>query len=608
MSLSTNSFNGPRWEVESEYPNPDSPQVDADLNQVTSLVDKMEPLSADLTQNQDAATAQTLRKLADETGILLRNLHTYANCLLSVNGKDESAQKLMARLQNYDKLFAERVEALSAFCDTATEEQIIVFLDDPEVIPWEFQVRQARQKAHERLSLQEEKLSHALAQDGISAWGQLYDRLSGTIQCTLMVDGQRKELGIAETTGLLENQDESIRQSAWTAINTSFETHEESFAAGLNAIAGWRLEMNRKRSHNKKVHFLDAPTHQNRIDRRILDTLLDVAKRYRPMAQRAARLRAKALGKNALGPWDHRAPPPSLGESKASPAIPYEQAIELIAQAYHEIDPAMGEFVRMMDDNAWIEGSVSPTKRPGAYCTGFAKSRTPRVYMTYTGGPSNVITLAHELGHAFHGWVMRDLPLAQKSYGMSLAETASTLGESVVRHAMLKNATCAQTKFDILWAETGALVTFLLNIPMRFTFEKNFYDARQQRAQRPQELKQLMCQAWKDWYQDTMSEPDPMLWATKLHFYIPELSFYNFPYLFGYLFSLGVYAKRQHYGESFFGRYRALLEDTGRMTANDLARKHLDVDLTQPHFWEESLKSIEAQLDAFDAMLSTHNC
>ena len=148
----------------------------------------------------------------------------------------------------------------------------------------------------------------------------------------------------------------------------------------------------------------------------------------------------------------------------------------------------MGEFVHMMAERRWIEGTVGPRKSPGAYCTGFAKSRTPRVYTTFTGGASDVITLAHELGHAYHSWVMRDLPESQRSYGMSLAETASTFGETLVRDAMLQQASAPQARLEVAWVDMSALVTFVLNIPTRFEFEKGFYERRQERPLRPAEL------------------------------------------------------------------------------------------------------------------------
>src|SRR5262249_21319857 len=237
-------------------------------------------------------------------------------------------------------------------------------------------------------------------------------------------------------------------------------------------------------------------------------------------------------------------------------------------------------------------GTVSSRKRPGAYCTGFEKSRTPRVYMTYQGSTSDVITLAHELGHAFHSWVMRDLPQSQLSYGMSLAETASTFGEPAVRDALLTRAGSARERFDIMWEEVAAIATFMLNIPTRFAFEKAFYEKRDERPLRAGELEALMSTAWQEWYGDACSEPDPMFWASKLHFYISGLSFYNFPYLFGYLFSMGVYLRRASSGADFYDRYVALLRDTGRMTAEDLARVHLAAALDAPLFWRTTIERL----------------
>ena len=249
---------------------------------------------------------------------------------------------------------------------------------------------------------------------------------------------------------------------------------------------------------------------------------------------------------------------------------------------------------------------MGPHKRPGAYCTGFLKSRTPRVYMTYMGGASDVIVLAHELGHAFHSWVMRDLPQSQRSYGMSIAETASTFGEGLVRNALLARAETPAARLDIVWQEAEALVAFVLNIPTRFEFERDFYEARGERPLRAAELKTMMSAAWENWYGDCLAEPDPLFWANKLHFYISGLSFYNFPYLFGYLFSLGVSARRQALGEEFFARYQALLMDTGRMTAEELAAKHLDVDLTQPAFWRDTLALLESRIDLFEELVDAH--
>lgn len=609
---------GAGWDLTGEYPAADSPEIDADLEQARALLADIERRNDALIPLLDGAATLTIESARDAIGHarkifaqierarkLVRDPETYAECSLSVDSQDERAQALLGRLQSVNKRFDELAAPLGRFLDLTPEEVVESYLDDPSVAPSRFRVEHSRRRRHELLPLAEENLVTGLGEDGIHAWGRLYDQLSGTLSCDVTVGNELRTMGIAEAAGLMQMPDDALRENAWRAVNAAWEEHAESCAAALNAIAGWRLEMCRKRTARAgtAVHYLDAPLHANRIRRETLDTVLKVAEEGIPLARRAARLQAKAYGKERYGPWDNRAPAP-VASGEAGEPIAYAAALDLIAGAYGEVESAMGDFVRMMAERNWIEGTVGPRKRPGAYCTGFLKSRTPRVYMTYTGGSSDVITLAHELGHAFHSWVMRDLPDSQRRYGMSIAETASTFGETLVRDALLRRAESPGAALDVVWEEAAALVTFILNIPTRFEFERRFYDARAERPLLPKELKAMMRAAWETWYGDSIAEGDPMFWASKLHFYISGLSFYNFPYLFGYLFSLGVYARREALGDEFFPRYRALLRDTGRMTTEDLAAKHLDVDLTQPDFWRDTLAMIEPRIDHFETLVN----
>ena len=610
------TIQGESWDLASEYPAADSPELEADLAKLGALLDEIERRNGVLVAAlEDAgalevggaqglvAEARAIFALTEDAATIVHDAEGYAECSLSVDSQDAGAQALLGRLQGLEKRFTNAAEPLSQFLDLAPDAVVDAYLDDPAVEASRFLVGHSRQRRHELLPLEQETLVSSLAPDGIHAWGRLYDQLSGTLACEVQVDGKTRTMGLAQASGLMLSPSDALRESAWRAINAAWDEHGESCAAAINAIAGWRLEMCRRRSKpDRAVHFLDAPLHMNRIRKETLHAVLAAAEEGVPLARRAAKLQAKAYGKAKYGPWDQRAPAPdSAGEAAAG--TPYAEALDLIAESYGSVDPRMGEFVTMMAGNKWIEGTVGDRKRPGAYCTGFRKSRTPRVYMTYTGGDSDVITLAHELGHAFHSWAMRDLPHSQRSYGMSIAETASTFGESVVRDALLARAETPAAALRIVWEEAAALVAFVLNIPTRFEFERSFYEARAERPQRPEELKAMMSAAWESRYGDCLAEPDPLFWANKLHFYISGLSFYNFPYLFGYLFSLGVYARREAFGERFFERYQALLRDTGRMTTEELAAKHLEVDLAQPDFWRETLNSLEARIDAFEALV-----
>lgn len=408
-------------------------------------------------------------------------------------------------------------------------------------------------------------------------------------------------VGLAQALGSLFQKEELERKTAWHAVQEAWTEHRETSAAILNSLAGWRHEVNKKRSHTKPLHYLDTPLHENRIQHATLDALMAACHKNIQSTRKAPVLMAKVLKKTHLDPWDLLAPSPLGEESKK---VEFSEAVRLVREAYGNVDPLMADFVDMMVKNNWIEGRVLPNKTTGAYCTYFNKSRQPRVYMTYMGSDHDVSTLAHELGHAFHSWSMRDLPPVQTNYPMTLAETASVFGETALRDTLLQKAKTKEEKLDFSWNELEAASAFLINIPARFEFEKNFYDKRTEKALSPDELGTLMDEAWGKWYGPVLSKNDKLFWAHKLHFSIAgDNSFYNFPYAFGYLFSLSIYARRKELGADFMPTYVNVLRDTGRMTAEDLIQKHFGEDITQPEFWQKSLDLVVNKLTAIEELV-----
>eukprot|EP00173_Palmaria_palmata_P002008 Plantae.Rhodophyta-Palmaria_palmata.ctg2226.p1 GENE.Plantae.Rhodophyta-Palmaria_palmata.ctg2226~~Plantae.Rhodophyta-Palmaria_palmata.ctg2226.p1 ORF type:complete len:322 (-),score=58.08 Plantae.Rhodophyta-Palmaria_palmata.ctg2226:1293-2177(-) len=278
----------------------------------------------------------------------------------------------------------------------------------------------------------------------------------------------------------------------------------------------------------------------------------------------------------------------------------FDEGIELIANAVGAFDEKAGVFVRMMRDKGWIEASRGDTKRPGAFCTTFAKSRNPRVYLSeYNGGAGLLLTLAHELGHAFHSWVTRDLPRSQTAYPMTLAETASIFFETVVAADLLERAKTPAEKFAIAFTNAETASSFCLNIPSRFKFEFDLYTKRVESKVSKAEIDALMVSAWKHYYGDSLARVDEVgiFSATKLHFYLSSDNFYNFPYTCGWLFSLSVYAARDKLGASFAEVYTNLLRDTGRMNAETCISTWLGADITETEFWEGGLAIAEQQIE-----------
>ncbi len=307
---------------------------------------------------------------------------------------------------------------------------------------------------------------------------------------------------------------------------------------------------------------------------------------------------AKHLGKTQLDPWDLLAPAPV----KATSPLTFTESFSQVKNSFTAMDPVMGEFAQMMLDKNWIDASVRPNKRNGAFCTGFLKSGSPRVFQTFMGSAHDTSTLAHELGHAYHSWVMRDMHLFASEYPMTLAETASIFAENVLFDYQVKNVKSKENLFEAYWSMAESAVGLLLNVPARFEFEKSFYEKRKEGFVGADELSDLTEKAFINWYGDSITQGDRMFWATKLHFSISEVSFYNFPYAFGYLFSLSLYARKNEWGKDFSQKYIAILRDTGMMTAEDLIQKHLGEDITKVDFWRKSLVEISKKIEEFSQL------
>lgn len=589
----------PEWDIDSEYPGLDSPELERDRAQVQLWVDELASLHQGLQGPDALATAQVMAGLQKQAQLLLFNLLNYASLKRSTDIKNHAARELLDALRKLGVKFDQALQPFEQFvlrADAATYEK---FLDHPELADSHFFYGRQRHNTERLLPLEQENLLSGLETDGFEAWSNLYTNLAGSIDYQLIeANGETVTVGVARLLSLLGDSSDLMRQRAWEGLNQVFTTHQETCAAILNAMAGWRLEMCQRRSHTVPTGFLDGPLHANRMESGTLDAMMDVVKAKRGLGQRAFGQMARVLGKSQVNAWDGQAPAPEA-ESRL---ISYPEAMDMIVAAFNEVDPSMGQFARMMQENNWIDAAAQPHKTPGAFCSGFIKSRTPRVLLTYLGNPASLITLAHELGHAFHSWVMRDMPVRQTRYPMSLAETASTFAETVVRNYLLRQAGSREEKLSILWQEINSIPRFTLNIPVRYEFEKRFYEGRSSAYFTPEDLRKLMGDVWREWNGDATAEADEMFWATKLHFYISEPSFYNFPYTFGYLFSQGIYAERARRGGDFFGFYTDLLRDTGRMTVEELIQKHFGVSPQSPAFWEGCFEILEGYLQAFEAL------
>ncbi|MFM5094930.1 M3 family oligoendopeptidase [Aeromonas rivipollensis] len=594
-----------QWQNQHIYPSLDSSVLEADMSlaraslaELAVFIDGLGPLP-----DQGAALQDGLRDGLREVRLRARrireigwNIAVLAACTGSQDARDPLAKQLASRARALNADLFKTLAPIEDLMLGLPEAEFGQLMQDPLLGEEEYRLRHERRLQDQRLPVEAEQLVIGLGTDGLHAWGNLYNDLVGKIR--VQVAGQ--ERGLAEASNLLSSPDRAQRKEAFDAISAGWEGEQETVAAILNALNGWRLELSRQRGKVRTLDALDLSCHQSHIERATLDTLMAETYNARGLGQRALGLMARRLGIEELGPEDLFAPPPASSHR----SIPFEEAIEIIALAFAGFDPEMGAFARMMAERGWIDAAPTPNRRTGAYCTKFADPVEPRVFITYAGTMDNVITLAHELGHAWHNWLIRDLPMSQRSYPMTLAETASIFAETLVRSALFEQARSAEERQAIAWAEADGAATFLVNIPARFDFEQALVAEREQGYVSSARLKALTDEAWGRWYEKSLGRYHPMFWAAKAHFSIAGFGFYNYPYLFGYLFSLGVYQQlmsRKGAGEANVAEaYRALLRDTGRMSAEDLVAKHLGQDIREAAFWQGSLALVAAAVDRFE--------
>ncbi|MFA0439213.1 oligoendopeptidase F [Vibrio sp. 10N.286.49.C2] len=595
-------MNKPIWDLTIAYRDLSDSKIEQDIELIQRTIEL-------LNRHQDERAQVTAMQNAIQTksaaSTLLATVNTLATCYASTNASNTQAKQLIGRIaqlsSQLDQAFTPYENTL-ALANTDFIEQVLEH-EDPSVAGQGFQIELLQRKAQTQLSIPEEQLLSAMQVDGRDAWGRLYDNITGALQITMITEQGPETVGFSQAASLLYGSEFSKQQAAWEGIQAAMKQNATSFAAILNALAGWRLNEAKKRSAQQDEHFLDSSLRENRIQRETLDAMMSVAKSNQHIGQRAGRLMARVHGSDKMTPWNHLAAMPSLNDSEPQ-VYSFSEGIEVIKSAFLTVDPAMAEFVQTMVDNGWIDAEPSENRRLGAYCTKLAATRTPLVFMTWGGSRSDLLTLAHELGHAFHNWVMRDLPLCRTRYPMTLAETASIFAENIVRDYLLSHASTPEQKLEMLWEELSSAYALTINIPVRYEFEKAFYQAREEAELDSDQLCQLMSETWQAWYGDSMEGQDPYFWASKLHFSISELSFYNYPYLFGYLFSLGVYAQRPAKGPTFYPDYVALLRDTGSYVAEQVVSKHMGSDLTQSTFWQESMARLEQKVDEFEALLN----
>jgi oligoendopeptidase F len=591
------------WDLTSYFPEFNGPEMlqfkEALRHNIASLRDKAALLPI-LTETNLAAWEEVLARGEDLTR-RMSHLSSYIGCLTSSDARNEDYLKEEAALALLRAEFAKvRIEYLRAF-KGATDADFAQFLARPYLAGAENYLTRLREEARRAMTAEKEILATDLGVDGIQSWGRLYDRVSAKLEFEMTFpDGRRERLPMSQRRSLMDHPDRRVRRAAFEAGNAAWRSVEDTAAAALNAIAGTRITLNR---HRGVDHFLDIALFQSALSRKTLDAMFAALFANLEMPRRILRLKAKLIGRSEVAWFDLGAPLDLPDQEKLS----WEKARRLVGESFQRAYPALGDFFeRHVLAKNWIDWAPRAGKRPGGFCTSSMLSKESRIFMTYNESLGDVLTLAHESGHAFHGHQMGDVRPYARGYPMTLAETASTFGEQVFMNGLLDDpAISDEQKAMILDIDAGHGAIYLLDIPVRYEFEKAFYEERQNGQVSVSRLKELMIETQCRVLGEVL-EPggeDPYFWASKLHFYITGLTFYNFPYTFGYLLSRGLYAMFKKEGAAFLPKYEELLRFAGSGTSENVVKRTVDRDIEATEFWTEAIQSLEQPLNHLENLL-----
>ena len=571
----------PRWDWSEVFPGLESPEfarawqdLEAKLARVQELLGRHE-VGNRPPRPEDRAAFPEVIGAANDFLQAFTPVRAFLQGLVDTESTNSQAQAKLSELQKlylgFERLRPRFVAWLSQL--------------DPEEVgagPYRLLLEEARVQAEHMMSEPEEVLAAELRLSGGAAWAKLHGNLTSLI--TAEVGG--KKLPITAVRNLAYSPEERVRKEAYEAELAAWKAHEVPLAAALNGVKGEASTLNRKRGWKDD---LEPALFRNRITREILAAMQAVVEESFPLWRRYFLAKAKALGKERLDWWDLFAP-----VGKSTKRWTWEEACAFIVANLAEFSPADAELARTAFARNWIDAEPRVGKRGGAYCTHVGGGKS-RILTNYEETFDAVTTLAHELGHAYHNWCLRDVPPLLRQYPMTLAETASIMNETVVVEAALRSLP-EDERLPILETYLQGAAQVIVDIHSRFLFESWVFERRAKRELTPDEFCSLMVEAQKRTYGEALSTYHPYMWAVKPHYYGAD--FYNFPYTFGLLFGLGLYARYREEGKKFLSRYEELLASVGMYPVAELAQR-FGFDLASRGFWAQGMAYLAEKIEAF---------
>lgn len=522
---------------------------------------------------------------------LYAKLSDYSELTLSVDAKNEKAA---AASEEIDNKYTELTEVDVNFEKwLAALEDFEEILNSSDIIKeHEFYLKELMERNKYLLSEKEEIVVAKMMNTGSNAWSKLQNTVTSNLLVDIVMKDEEKKLPLPVVRNMAYSNDAETRKTAFEAELKAYKKIEEASAAALNGIKGEVITVSKLRGYESP---LEETLIKSRLDRETLEAMVTAMKESLPSFRKFYLKKSEKLGhKKGLPFYDLFAP---TGECDMR--FTYEEARDFVVKNFRTFSNKLADFADNAFENRWIDAEPREGKRGGAFCSNIHPIGESRIMSNFTGSFSDVATLAHELGHGYHGSCLMEESYLNSRYTMPIAETASIFCETIVKNAALKNAS-KEEAYTILEGDISDSAQVIVDIYSRYLFETELFKRREKASLSVNELKEIMVKAQKEAYGEGLDENylHPYMWVCKPHYYYAGQNFYNFPYAFGLLFSKGLYAEYLRRGESFVDDYDKLLSVTGKNKIADVTAL-MDVDIHSVDFWRSSLKLIEKDIEKF---------
>ncbi|MBR3076656.1 MAG: M3 family oligoendopeptidase [Oscillospiraceae bacterium] len=575
------------WDLSPLYTGIDTEEFQNDLLALRETVAAYNAFAAALPEDRAAGIRGAL-ELQEKLWQLAAPMFEYASLRSAVNTSDGEALDTLSRLQKLLSDTSAADAAIRAYVGKTKDLEALISAD-PFLEGYAYLLRNMKEDAKYVL---DEKVEEALAKmnlSGGSAWENLQSYLSSTVEA----EYRGEKMNLSAVRNLAYDPDPAVRKDAYDAEIACYDRIKDAISFSLNSL---KQQVTTECELRKAGSPLEMTLRASRMKKTTLDAMIQAIEEYLPVFWKYLRAKAKLLGyEGGLKWWDLFAP---MGKNTASYTV--EDARKYLIDHFKPFAPDMAEMMEHAFDEAWIDFYPHPGKVGGAFCANLASIKQSRVLTNFDGSFSDIVTLAHELGHAYHGMMIENHRPLNLDYSMPVAETASTFNETVVMNAALDEAADREVKLGLLESQLQDSTQIMCDIMSRYWFETAVFEKAKEGFAFADELCEMMKSAQRRAYGDGL-DPDslhPYMWVCKSHYYSSGLSFYNWPYAFGGLFAAGLYAQYRREGAAFLPKYRALLRATTVASVEDVA-KMADIDLGDVNFWRSSLEIFKARVDLF---------